>query len=141
MPALCRQLGCAALRVTLGVVFCAFGTGKIVQGVGAFARGLEQDFASTWLPVAAVRAFGLLLPFLEIVLGTLLVAGPATGWAAAGAAFLVAALTFGLAVSGEAGGVAHNLIYLLALLLLLSRLEDDRWSIDRLLQRSAQAPR
>jgi uncharacterized membrane protein YphA (DoxX/SURF4 family) len=125
-----RVLGYAVLRATVGAVFLLWGVGKLQAGPFVFAQGLQDDFARTWLPPFLVYHFGLALPFLEVAVGSLLILGLVTLFALAGAGLLVLALTAGLVVAGNAGGVAHNLAYTIALYLLLRHHEENGYSLD-----------
>src|SRR2546422_5664084 len=106
-----RKLGYAFLRLTTGLVFFFYGVEKLRMGPAQFAAGLVEGFSKTWLPSFSVRAFGLALPFLELVCGALLAVGFSTRFGLAVACFLLVLLTTGQAISGHADGVAHNLIY------------------------------
>ena len=126
-----RRLAYAFLRVTTGFVFLFYGIGKLQGGAGAFAAGLVEGFAKTWLPAFAVRAFGLALPFLEVASGTLLVLGLFTRAGIGIASFLIVVLTIGQTVSGHSDGVAHNLVYALVLFLLMRHVEENGYALDQ----------
>lgn len=129
-----RVLAFAALRATVGVVFLFFGIGKFSLGLAASAAGIEQMFAKTWLPPAGTHTFAVILPFLEVTIGALLVAGLFTRLALLAAALLMVFLTAGLAVAALSQGVALNMVYALALYFLLTHVADDnRISLDALL--------
>ena len=131
-----RAQAFAILRATVGVVFLFFGIGKFVLGVAASAAGIEQMFVKTWLPPGGVHAFAVVLPFLEVTIGALLVLGLFTRLALVAAGLLILMLTAGLSVAAVAQAVALNLVYALALYVLLSRVADDNQvSIDALLRR------
>ena len=126
-----RSAAYLSMRLTLGFVFLFYGVGKLQTGMTSFGQGLEKDFASTWLPTRAVYVFGVLLPFLEVMVGVLLVLGFLRFFTLAFAGSLVVILTSGLAISGNPGGVAHNLIYALLIFLLLRHFDDDEICLDR----------
>jgi len=122
--------------MTLGFVFLLYGLGKFLGGIFAFAEGMQKDFSSTWLPARMVYVLGLTLPFLELLFGALLILGLLRTLAISCGGVLIIILTAGLAISGNPGGVAHNLIYSLVVFFLLSHIEDDRLSLDRLRRQS-----
>ena len=130
-PSKPRTIAHALLRLTLGFVFLFYGVGKLQTGLVSFGQGLEKDFATTWLPARAVYVFGLLLPFLEVMVGVLLVLGFLRLFTLTFAGGLIVILTSGLAISGNPGGVAHNMIYALLIFLLLRHFEDDEICLDR----------
>jgi thiosulfate dehydrogenase [quinone] large subunit len=59
------------LRVTIGVNICVHGISRIFGGPSAFAHSLVTPFQKTLLPGWAVFGFGLVLPWLEAILGPL----------------------------------------------------------------------
>jgi thiosulfate dehydrogenase [quinone] large subunit len=126
-----RWLAYAILRVTLGCVFLFYGVGKFVAGVAATAQGFQEGFAKTWLPGASVYAFSFALPFFEVTVGTLLILGLFTRYAAAVAGLLIMALTAGLTIKGSSQDVAMNIAYAVAVFILLYRIEDNEISVDR----------
>ena len=126
-----RKLAYAFLRVTTGCVFLFYGIGKLQGGAGAFAAGLVEAFAKTWLPSFAVRAFGLLLPFLEVASGTLLALGLFTRVGIGIASALIVVLTFGQTLLGHSDGVAHNLVYALVLYILMRHADENGYALDQ----------
>jgi thiosulfate dehydrogenase (quinone) large subunit len=124
-------LAYANLRVTLGCVFLFYGVGKFVVGVAATAQGFQEAFAKTWVPPAGVYAFSVGLPFFEVTIGSLLILGLFTRFAAAVAGLLIMALTTGLTIKGSSQDVALNMGYAVALFILLHQVEDNELSVDR----------
>lgn len=128
-----RECAYALLRSTLGIIFLAAGIGKFMAGVGAFASGMQQNFAGK-LPSALVLPFGYALPFLEVAVGLMLVAGLFNYFGAVLTGLLMIALTFGKLIEGDTATVAHNLSYSVIVFLLIWFSEYNGYSIDRLLQ-------
>ena len=126
-----REIAYALLRVTLGLVFLTTGTVKFMTGVGAFAAGLQQEFAGK-LPAFIVTPFSYALPFAEVTIGALLVLGLFDVVALVLAGLLLMALTFGKVVENDSATVAHNLIYVLINFVLLSFADYNGYSVDRL---------
>lgn len=125
-----RVLAYVVLRTTVRSVFLFYGLGKLLNGFVKFAEGHEKDFSTTWLPGSAVYSFGVALPFLELIAGSLLVLGMFTRFAAAFGGILLLLLTTGLTISGNPGAVAHNLIYSIIFFLLLHHADDNGMSLD-----------
>ncbi|MBZ5553277.1 MAG: DoxX family membrane protein [Acidobacteriia bacterium] len=128
-----REIGYALLRVTLGVLFATYGIGKFRMGVGNFAGMMEKEFTGK-LPMVMVSPFGYLVPFAELLVGVLLTFGLFTLLALTLAGLLMIALTFGMALLGQAPVVAQNLTYVLAIFVLLWTAENNGYSLDRLRQ-------
>jgi thiosulfate dehydrogenase (quinone) large subunit len=127
-----RNVGYAILRATIGFIFLVYGISKFLLGPVKFAEGLRQEFASTFLPQPMVYGFGLLLPFLEFGLGTLLVLGLFTRFALAITGLLLISLTAGVALRGQGDVVAHNLIYAAIVFLLMYHSDDNGICLDGL---------
>lgn len=126
-----RQLAYALLRAAIGFTFFFYGFGKVHGGVGQFVQGLEKDFSATFLPGFSIRLFGYALPFLELTVGALLLLGLFTKYAAALGGLLIIVLTAGLAITSQAGTVAHNLIYAIVLFLLIYHVDENGLCLDR----------
>ncbi|MBZ5536349.1 MAG: DoxX family membrane protein [Acidobacteriia bacterium] len=128
-----REIGYALLRVTLGVLFATYGIGKFRMGIGNFAGVIEKEFTGK-LPMVLVSPFGYILPFAELLVGVLLTLGLFTSLALILAGLLMIALTFGMALTGQAPVVAQNLTYVLVIFILFWALESNGYSLDRLRQ-------
>jgi hypothetical protein len=63
------------LRATLGLNICIHGVSRILQGPAVFANSLVGLFQRTPLPAWSVHLFGLALPWIEMILGTLVMVG------------------------------------------------------------------
>jgi len=126
-----RSVAYALLRIAVGFAFLFYGIEKLLGGILPFAQGLEKDFTKTWLPSTTVYLFGLVLPFLEVIIGSLLILGLFTRLAAVFGGIVVIVLTTGLIISGNSGGVAHNLIYSVIFFLLLYHADENSLCLDR----------
>jgi uncharacterized membrane protein YphA (DoxX/SURF4 family) len=89
------------LRLVLGAVFLVAGALKVTDLAGS----VRAVSAYQLMPYEAAEAAGAVLPFLEVVVGILLVSGLATRFAAAVSALLLAAFTVGI-VSAWARGLS-----------------------------------
>src|ERR687884_2080293 len=134
-----RETAYALMRVTLVLVFLFYGLGKFTGGFGNYAVGLQQRFAGK-LPSALVLPFGYALPFLEVLVGVLILLGLFNSIALVLSGLLLAALTFGMVILGDTPTVAHNLQYVLINFVLLSFADYNGYSVDRLL-RGRPSPR
>jgi thiosulfate dehydrogenase [quinone] large subunit len=117
------------LRLTVGVNIAAHGLARVGHP-GVFANALARDFQGTWLPAWGVRAFALVLPSVELLVGLALLAGVRTRAALAFGGAVIAALTFGscLREAWEVAGL--QLVYALAYYVLAARARDLRLTVD-----------
>ncbi len=125
-----RAAALALGRWGFGVMFLVLAIGKFRTGVGTFAAGMTKQFESAWLPAPLVKAFGYALPFVELVLGALLVVGLFRDATLLATGLLLLVLTFGQAVLGSPG-VFNNLVLTWMVALLLFAGADDAWGISR----------
>ena len=132
-----KEAAYTLLRLTFGVMFLFFGVGKFMGGVGTFAGGMNQHFSGK-LPSALVLPFSYALPFFEVILGLLILFGFLTTFALFVSGLLLLALTFGTVILGDAPTVAHNLQYGLINFVLLWFADFNRYSVDRLIRRTAE---
>src|ERR1041384_53688 len=128
-----RSVAYALLRVTLGVVFLFFGVGKFAGGIANFAGGMNEHFSGK-LPSMFV------LPFAEVILGTLILIGLGARIALGLSGLLLIGLTFGTVMLGDAPTVAHNLQYAFINFVLLWFCESNAFSVDSLIRRQAFRP-
>lgn len=127
-----RECAYALLRSTLGIVFLVAGIGKFMMGIGAFVALMQEPVAGK-LPAALVAAFGYALPFLEVAIGLMLMAGLFNYFGSVLAGLLMIALIFGKLIEGDAVTVAHNLSYSVIIFLLIWFADYNGYSLDRLL--------
>jgi thiosulfate dehydrogenase [quinone] large subunit len=125
-------LGYGLLRLTMGLNFLVHSFGRWRNMVN-FVEGIVAAFAHTPLPVWSVRAFALVIPLWEPVVGVLLVLGLWTRWALVAGALLIAALVFGTSLRGDYTVLSEQLIYaLIFFVLLLFRARHDCFGLDGL---------
>jgi len=105
-----REVAYALLRVTTGVIFLFYGVGKFMIGLSNFVGGMNQNFSGK-LPAFMVMPFAYLIPFAEVISGTLILFGLFTRAGLMISGLLLIGLTFGLVMLGQAPNVAHNLQY------------------------------
>ena len=70
-----RRWAYALLRLILGVNLLGHGLIRILHGTSDFANGMVVQMSSTPLPAPFVHGFSLAIPWIEFILGTLLVLG------------------------------------------------------------------
>ena len=126
------QLAYLLLRIYVGVNLLMHGAARLLSGTGAFVEGLVRAFAPTPLPEPLIRAFGVALTPLELLLGALVLLGAWLRPALVSAMLLMTALTFGTCLRQDWTTVGIQLVYALAYFVLLVRRSDDVFSVDRL---------
>ena len=97
-----------------------------------FAANTARNFEGTILPGWFVYGFGLVLPFVEALLGITLILGLLTRWALLTASLLMGILIFGTALRSDWAIVGLQMIYVIAYFLAFLFLEHNRYSLDRL---------
>lgn len=102
------------LRATLGLNICIHGVSRILQGPGVFANSLVGSFHKTPLPDWSVHLFGLGLPWVEMLLGGLVLFGVSLRLALFGGAFHLSShsrifTASGLECRGPATYLRHDL--------------------------------
>ncbi len=122
-----RAAALALGRWCIGMIFLFFGIGKFVSGVSGFAQHLVEQYQKTWLPNALVGGFGNVLPFLEVLLGALLLLGLFRNTTVFATGMLLLILTFGQVVAGQPQVVFFNTGYLFMTAGVLFAHPYDRW--------------
>ena len=130
-----RALGYFILRLSLGVDMAMH---YVVRTWGIsqdFVPVTEKMFVGNLLPMSWVHYFLTYLPYLEGVLGVLLLLGLWSRWALTVEGLLVTVLLFGTALRSDWTVVSHQMIYLLFVFILLAVEQYDYFSIDAFLER------
>lgn len=130
-----RSLAYFFLRATLGVNIMLHGVARLLVGPGRFVSTLAQQFHSTPLPQPLVLAFAYLLPWIEAVLGLLVLIGLFTRVALSLGALLILVLTFGSSLLQNWDVAGLQLIYAAVYAALLAFLTANRFSVDTLMHR------
>ena len=129
------NLAYCMLRATLGLNICIHGISRILQGPGVFASSLVGMFQKTPLPAWSVHLFGLGLPWIEMILGALVLVGMRLRFALAAGSLLMFVLTFGSALRQDWDIAGLQLIYAAVYAALLAFREKDWFSLDSLMLR------
>lgn len=114
-----RRWSYALLRLLLGVDLFGHGFIRILHGTAAFAAGIVAQMANTPLPPALVHPFALAIPWIELVLGTLLILGLFTRTALTLSMLFMIALMVGITLRQDWPTAGLQLIYGLVLFVLL----------------------
>jgi putative oxidoreductase len=125
-------------RLVLGLIFFMAGVWKVFSlGPLEHARKYFLPFSDTFLPVWSLWAVGVTVPIVELVAGALVILGLRTREALISLGFVLAIVTFGHLLHAPLYEFHTHVIPRLALLLLLFLLprEEDKFSLDHLLER------
>jgi len=124
------------LRATLGLNILIHGVTRLLSGPRQFATFLVHAFQATPLPPSLVTTFGYSLPWIEALLGLLLLVGLFTRPALIGGTLLILLLTFGTTLRQDWETAGLQLIYAVIYTLLLALHAGNRYSLDPVLRRS-----
>lgn len=127
--------GAFLLRFVLGMMFFVAGIGKFIMGLGVFRGFLAKQFAESWLPHIIVAPFGAVLPFVEVIVGALLILGLARFFSLIAGSLLMLTLAFGTMVSNNQTSSASNVVFVA---LFAAALFASRWdliALDTLISR------
>lgn len=130
-----RVLAYALLRAFLGVNIALHGLSRLFDPA-KFQAGIEAEFAHSPLPHGAVAAFTAVLPWVEALIGLLLVVGWQTRRVLIAGALVMIALTFGTCLVQQWEVAGLQLIYAIAYSLLLFLYEYNGWSVDGWMRRA-----
>jgi thiosulfate dehydrogenase (quinone) large subunit len=127
-------LGYTTLRLGIGMSMLIQRVGR-VGNIPAFAQQLVSHFSKTWLPHAPVVGFAYITPFVEFLIGILVLCGLFTRQGLVGGGLWMVALIFGstLAADYEIAGI--QLLYSLIFFILLQNEVLNHLSFDRLVRR------
>ncbi len=106
-----RRWAYALLRLLLGVNFFGHGFIRIYNGVPAFANGMVAHMSSPLLPAPLVHAFALAVPWIEIILGTLLILAVLTRASLTAAMIFMILLTIGVTIKQDWPTAGLQLVY------------------------------
>ncbi|HXI92777.1 MAG TPA: DoxX family protein [Blastocatellia bacterium] len=126
-------------RGVLGFIFFMAGVYKVFQmgPLGHARKFFIEPYADTFLPTWSLWAVGTVIPVIELVAGGLVILGLRTREALVALGVILVVVTFGHLLKEPLYEFHTHVIPRLALLLFVLMLprEDDRFSLDHLLQR------
>jgi len=126
-------------RGVLGFIFFMAGVYKVFEmgPLGHARKFFIEPYADTFLPTWSLWAVGTVIPVIELVAGGLVILGLRTREALVALGVILVVVTFGHLLKEPLYEFHTHVIPRLALLLFVLMLprEDDRFSLDHLLQR------
>lgn len=120
----------ALFRITLGVNMFFHGFMRIIGDTGAWVESLVATFSDSFLPEMWIRIFLYVLPWYELVLGTLLTLGLFTWWTCVGGALMMLVLLFGNTTRQDWATAGNNMHYTLYFCLLIAAHAWDSFCLD-----------
>ncbi len=124
------NLAYAIFRVTLGVNIFFHGAMRLITGLDAWVMEQGAAFTETLLPMWSVHAFLTVLPFIEVVLGTLTTLGLFTRWSLLGGSLMMFILVFGNLMRQDWGTVGNNMHYVLYYAVMIAALRYNWFALD-----------
>jgi thiosulfate dehydrogenase [quinone] large subunit len=126
------ELAYSLFRITLGMNIFFHGAMRIFTGLDAWVVMQAAAFIppKSPLPVWSVHAFLYVLPFVEVVLGTLTLIGLYTRWALIGGSVMMLILVFGNDMRQDWGTVGNNMHYVLYYALMIAALKYNAFALD-----------
>lgn len=122
---------CLLLRLMLGVLLFYAGLGKFLGGYGNFTNYMITEFTTkTWLPALLLYPFTYTLPFVEIVLGLLILVGLFARPALLLSGLLFITLMFGKMLVQDSSTVSALANYCLITAATYVLTVGDRYSLD-----------
>jgi len=124
------------LRVSFGANIMLHGVSRIVMGHAAFLAYLTHYFEkASYIPVSMLSLFATVQPWVELILGLLLVIGLATRFSLIAGGLVIMALVFGTNLAQDWLVSGLQLIYAFLYYYLLVHLDQNRYSIDGMRRR------
>jgi thiosulfate dehydrogenase [quinone] large subunit len=118
------------LRVTMGMNIMMHGLSRLLSGESKFVGSLIQMYQGSLLPLPLVSGFATVLPWIEAVIGFLVLTGLKTRAALTAGGALIIVLTFGVTVRQNFEAAGIQLSYALVFALLLACAAANRYSLD-----------
>ena len=132
-----KSLAYALLRIAFGINFAGHGLIRIYNGVGPFATTTAEHLAKSPLPHTFTYAFSYAIPFLEAILGLILILGVFTRAALICGAIFMMALTIGVTSNQQWDIAGQQLLYSVVFFLLLYLIEHNALALDNYLRHSS----
>jgi thiosulfate dehydrogenase [quinone] large subunit len=134
------SLAYAIFRFTFGVNLMLRGVDRIFfMGLDNFGNGMVKQFAMTWIGPGMIQPFAHTLPWIEMVMGALIIVGLFTRPALVVGGLMMASLTFGTMFLRNFDLAWLQLTYAIAFFLLLATHSWNLISLDAMLGRTKSA--
>jgi len=119
------------LRISFGANIMLHGVSRIVMGHAAFLAYLTHYFEKApYVPAGMLSVFATVQPWVELILGLLLVIGLATRFSLIAGGLVIMSLVLGTNLAQDWLVSGLQLIYAFLYYYLLGHLDQNRYSID-----------
>jgi thiosulfate dehydrogenase (quinone) large subunit len=136
-----ERIAYGLLRFVFGLNICFHGVSRLLGNHEAFLAYLTKSLAPAVLvPHAAVPVFAAVLPWVESLIGLLVLLGLFTRAALIAGFLVMVVLMAGITLAQDWTTAGLQLIYCVVYFLLLSCLDRNYFSLDTLLRRSPAPP-
>jgi len=126
----------AILRVSFGANIMLHGVSRIYMGHAAFLAYLTHYFEKApYFPAGMLSSFATVQPWVELILGVLLMIGLVTRFSLVAGGLVILCLVIGTNLAQDWLVSGLQLIYALLYYYLLVHLDQNRYSVDGLRQR------
>ena len=125
-----KALAYLFLRLSIGLSFLGHGIVRLPK-IPAFRNWMIDLFKTSLMPEALTYLFASVLPFVELLLGILLIIGWRTRAAYIIGSAVICALIFGSCLIENWEAVAFQLIYALLFFILLCYMEYNKYALDK----------
>ncbi len=123
----------AILRVSFGANIMLHGVSRIYMGHAAFLAYLTHYFEKApYFPAGMLSSFATVQPWVELILGVLLMIGLVTRFSLVAGGLVILCLVIGTNLAQDWLVSGLQLIYALLYYYLLVHLDQNRYSVDRL---------
>ena len=126
-----KQWAYVTLRLTLGVNMLMHGLTRVIAGPVAFADSTAAEFEKGVLPVGLARVFLLAIPFIELVIGALMVLGLQMRLTLIAGGLLITMLTFGVTANQNWSAAGIQVSYAIAFFILLYTRDQNALCLDK----------
>ena len=124
------ELAYLILRLTMGVNMFTHGVARLLD-LDKFNGWLISQFSNTILPEFIVSISSYMIPFVELIIGILLILGLFTSRALLVGSLLIVALVFGSGLQENWNVMSSQMIYAIFFFILSYLIELNRFSLDR----------
>lgn len=122
-------------RLGFGVNFFLHGLTKLMGDQEAFKNYILTKFSETILPNFLIEPYAVAVPYIELVLGFFLIFGLFYYWSLLLSMLTMISLMIGMILIKDWATVSMHLVYLIYLFLLGVNIDNDKISIDYLLNK------
>ena len=126
------ELAYALLRIIFGTNILLHGVSRLMAGHAAFFAYISKQMASAPLPSWILPAFTYALPWIEAVVGLLILTGLFTRNALIAGGVMMLILQVGVCLAQEWQVASDQLIYVAIYCALIGFVARNRWSLDDL---------